>query len=237
MKSEPKILLMKHYHLPVFIASLLWLASCAPSYLPNNANMPLLAEKQDYAIGANLQLGAGLGPEVQAAYALTNHIGLVANGHANFAEEGDYSLFGELGGGLFTVLGDRFHLELYNGIGLGSGKGSGSTLFGGPIDEEGDYWRYYVQPNIGFRTGGFEIALGARFAYVDYYEFIRNGTPGPTPDAWLWEPSAALRFGGGRGFFEHNRIFLQGIHTRTFSPDPGFDRTELVLGLGLLFRY
>ncbi len=213
-----------------------WMASCSPSYLPNNLNMPLLYTTTDKP--NDLYLSASLSGEIQAAYAVADHIGVMANVLALPGGEDRYFL-GEAGIGTFTTINDNFHLEIFGGGGYGSGNATGTrTLFNTTTEqtEQGKYWRYFVQPDVGVHTKPFELALGTRFSYVDYFEFSQDGmAPVDLPGTWLIEPSVALRFGfGGRGFFKNKKLFIQ--FTGILDKETEFETSGYTLGLGIVYR-
>lgn len=221
---------------PLFFAALVIAStSCAPSYVLNNVNAPLLYQKKDYMAGANLN-GQGLG--LQGAYATTDHLGVMANVLVNpFGSDTKY-YFGEVGGGYYTTIGDNVHFELYGGTGWGYGKATGEGLWSDDeISEEGSYWRIFAQPDIGFHSKYFELALAGRLVHVQYLDFKSDGMPAPNPDSWILEPSLVMRFGfGGQGFFENKKLFLQlTAETEVFGV-PEFDTPVLNLGIGIIYR-
>lgn len=207
--------------------------SCAPSYSPNLTNAPLLYQKGDFMAGVHVSNGL----ELQGAFGLSDHLGVMSNIVAlPFTEDRTY--YGEAGLGAYTVLNDKFHLELFAGGGIGYGKGSGNSLFGGSISEEGKYTKFFIQPDLGLHYKIFEIALAMRLGYVDYNEFRRNGTEiSPEPSAWLVEPGLSLRFGfGGNGFFENKKLVLQMGFSASLGEQPDFENGTILLGLGVVYR-
>ncbi len=208
--------------------------SCAPSYMPNLTNAPLLYQKGDFMAGLHLSNSL----ELQSAFGLSDHVGVMGNIVALPLSENRY-YYGEAGLGAYTVLNDKFHLELFAGGGLGYGKASGKQLFSQDrISEEGKYTKFFIQPDVGLHYKIFEIALGLRVGYVSYSEFRRNDTAiSPEPFAWLIEPGLSLRFGfGGNGFFENKKLAIQLGFSSTLSGDANFENAGVTAGLGLVYR-
>lgn len=217
--------------LPVYLLLLLF-GGCAPSYVPNVTNAPLLYQKGDFIAG--LYLNNTL--ELQSAYGVSDHLGVMVNIAALPFSENRYYL-GEAGIGGYTVVGDKFHLELFGGGGLGSGKAEG-TSFNSPVSEQGKYTKFFIQPDIGLHYKVFEIALAGRFTYVDYKELRRNSTDvSPAPSDWLIEPCLALRFGfGGNGFFENKKLAIHLGFSVPMDGDSEFENATLIGGVGLIYR-
>ena len=197
----------------LLIALIISLTSCVHYYYaPNAHNVPLFKEKGETNIIAAISGGDEFsGIEVQFASAVTENIGVMANfitasgdgGVDDQYESGKGFLF-ELGAGYYKPLGQKFVFETYGGAGFGSVKNEYS--FG---DSKVKFTRFFIQPNIGFKTRGFEVAFSARFAGLNYHsvnfssveqsydldnlEYIKNNK-----FSLLFEPSLTIR-GGWKG--------------------------------------
>lgn len=215
----------------IITSLILMFTSCAPSYIPNTLNTPMLYQKGDYFIRANPNI------ELQGAYALTDHFGIMSNSMYSIFNEGDAHRLTELGLGYYTVFSDKIHLELYSGYGFGFGSGSGSLLFiNEPITEEGRYSKLFIQPGLGFHSKFAEIYLGSRFSNISFSSFERNGlVVSPLPSALIWEPSLGFAFGfGGQGFFEDKKLSISFTFANNASAD--FDIQVFTLNLGVIIR-
>lgn len=150
---------------------LLYLSSCAPSYVPNIVNTPLHTDKGEAEIATNFAI-SGFDP--QASYAITEHIGIMVNG--SFADRTSDTTnnfhkhnFLEGGVGYFTLLNDKTVFECYTGYGYGMVKAEYSN----------ELWkaqtytrlnRVFLQPAIGVTTNVFTGSFATRIAYVNLYQ-------------------------------------------------------------------
>ena len=195
----------------LLIALIISLTSCVHYYYaPNAHNVPLFKEKGETNIIAAISGGEEFsGIEVQFASAVTENIGVMANFITASGGDDEYGsgkgfLF-ELGAGYYKPLGQKFVFETYGGAGFGSVKNEYSSG-----DSKAKFTRLFIQPNIGFKTRGFEVAFSTRFAGLNYHsvnysrleesydlddlEFIKNNK-----FSFLFEPSLTIR-GGWEGF-------------------------------------
>lgn len=154
----------------LFNALFLWsiLISCAPAYTPNIVNTPLLSSKGEF----QAVIGTGTsGVDPQLAYAITDHIGVMAN--ASFANRSDSANFHkhsfvELGGGYTISIGDAGRFEIFGGGGMGSVDA---------MYEEGIFYgrskatfnRFFIQPSVGAVTDIFEGAFTPRLVFVNMH--------------------------------------------------------------------
>ncbi|MGN7825002.1 hypothetical protein HGH92_33070 [Chitinophaga varians] len=162
------------------------LTSCSKHiYAPNAANVPLLKEKNEFK--------ASITPyNLQTAFALTNNIAIMANGHyvyqvnpgvENYPSD-DLFINGDLRGGMgegaigfFKPLDPKKRMVF--DVFAGGGAGSFRTLASG-ADAEGvnreDYRlrnrfsKIFIQPSIGFVHPVVEAAFSSRFSCVNFYD-------------------------------------------------------------------
>ncbi len=81
-----KLFYQGYYNLTIVVSIVLIFASCSPLYRPNTVNVPLFKEKNELSVNAG---ASSNGADVQAAFAATNHIAVMANGsfyNANSAQ-------------------------------------------------------------------------------------------------------------------------------------------------------
>jgi hypothetical protein len=168
----------------------LYLVSCAPAYVPNTINTPLLSNKGEIQAGLNYGL-SGFDP--QAAYALTDHIGLMINGsfRNNTSDSSDSyhrHAFVEGGGGYYTRIGGAGRFEVYGGYGYSRLQ----AYF------DGDIWikyanvyshRLFLQPAVGFTTKVFDLSFASRVVLVSMHqEDVQE-------NVFLFEPALTLKLG------------------------------------------
>ncbi|MBC9912777.1 hypothetical protein [Chitinophaga varians] len=181
---------MKHHYLAgLALSGILGLTSCARHiYSPNAANAPLLKEKNEFK--------ASISPyNLQAAFAVTNHIAIMANGQYvykiatpdNDNNNTDNDLFtnqalrgGVVEGaiGFFQPLDPRKKMVL--DVYAGGGAGGFRTLAPYSNNEQGlnreDYRlsnrfaKFFIQPSIGFVHPVVEAAFSSRFSFVNFYD-------------------------------------------------------------------
>ncbi|MBC8185000.1 hypothetical protein H8E88_28235 [candidate division KSB1 bacterium] len=170
----------------IFILIFLLLNSCTPVYRPNPLNTPLFTEKGQANIG--MYYGPN-GTDLQVSYALTNKIGIIANGsylsmrpeennqYPNniSAEENDNyqkNLFWELGVGYFKKQGKNVVSEIYIGAGRGesSAKSDYEPISSMEVMAKSRYYRFFVQSNVAFKSTWFEGGFCLRSCYVNFYE-------------------------------------------------------------------
>jgi hypothetical protein len=168
---------MKHIIYLLVLISSLALTSCAHYYYaPNTANVPLISEKNEvrvtgaYAAGRESQFEGG---ELQAAYGITNHLGVQLNGFSAGRTEntGDYDesgkgIYAEAAAGYFTKFkgSNKWIAELYGGI----GKGSVTNDYGLGDHSKVGITKLYLQPAIGFKSKNFEIAVTPKISYIHW---------------------------------------------------------------------
>ncbi len=175
----------------LYAAILMLVSSCAPQfYSPNVVNVPLLQKKGDLLINASFGGGKiSSGPDVQGAYAMNDHFGVMTNlmfysgsGTSNYTNGGvtikdtrkASQFLAEAGAGYFTHTDGGLLLETYIGIG-------GATVHNeGPYDYtdssgknvhayynlNNPFSRVFNITSIGYRGSNIEVAFSFRNALV-----------------------------------------------------------------------
>jgi len=147
---------------------LIFFSGCAPTYIPNLANIPLLENEKELNIcGA----ASTSGTDVQIAYAINNDIAVMMNGTFSSVDtDEDYHkhLFGEMGFGKYWCSDGPFRAEIFGGFGTGTIKTDydGTTPFM-PAYIDASIKRIFVQPNIGLKTSFIDIGLTTRLSFVN----------------------------------------------------------------------
>lgn len=115
--------------------------------------------------------------EFQGAYAVTNHLGVLANGGLFIPKDedngnGGSGKFIEVGAGYFTPVQNNFIFDTYGLMGIGSFENhlptaaTNSPLTRGDISA--NVFRIGVQPSFGYKTKYFSAALSARLVNLSY---------------------------------------------------------------------
>lgn len=213
----------------LFVAILIsfFAASCAPAYIPNTVNAPLLSNKGE--VQASIYAGLS-GYDPQVAYAVTDHIGVMFNG--SFANQSSDTtdnyhrhVFGEFGAGYYTKFGDKWRFEVYGGAGLGKIQANyenGLWLSRSDVNN----FRAFLQPGIGFTTevGGF--SFNPRLVGVSLYQ---NG--GTRTVGYFMEPTVTGKVG---------YKFIKAVGQIGFSVPVGeellFEYNPFIFSVGLQFN-
>jgi hypothetical protein len=153
---------------------------CVTLYKPNAIHSPLLKEKGELNTTASLGLSGNGLFNLQAAYALSNHIGIMADGmyHNRQIKSADSSIdklnmfFGEAGAGYFKLFGDKKNtlVQCYGGAGYGvSIDKIDHSLQPGP-EVSSKYFNMFIQPGAAFIDKNFELAFDMRINYVKLFK-------------------------------------------------------------------
>lgn len=157
------------------IVSILFFASCSHEYyIPNVQKVPLFREKNE--IHATLARGNGDDchtTEVQAAWSATDHIAVMAstlfiqNSYQNNSARGTY--IEGAAGYYYPVHGNRI-FSVFTGVGYGYQEhrySNGSIPFG---DAYLSTMKYFIQPQFGLTTNGFDFAFSSRFCILNFFQ-------------------------------------------------------------------
>jgi hypothetical protein len=163
------------------------LSSCSKvMYIPNSLNVPLFNEKKEFK--ANISIN-----DYQVAYAVTNHIGLMANGYVRSSSFSDGSVSSsnlnysstrnllEGGIGYFKPISEGFVYETYFGGGIGNltynGLEYGGTS-GVDYKYSANFNRLFIQPSIGFTNDIIDVSFSARIVRLAFNNIkTENYTP------------------------------------------------------------
>lgn len=176
----------------VFIAafSILLINACAPAYIPNVINTPLLTNKGE------LQVAVYSGTsnfDQQFAYAASDHLGFMLNSSFanNFDTPANYKhmhKFVEIGSGYFTRLENNGRFEVFGGFGGGNLKAKyTSDLWNQNLNANS--CRIFIQPAIGASTKTFDGSFATRLVMVNIYQGANYAT------AYLIEPALTAKIG------------------------------------------
>ena len=214
--------------------------SCAPLYIPNNVNAPLLSKKGEAAIGINYGMS---GLNVHSSYAPINNFAVMLNYAylSSTAKSNGYDdeylrkqRFGEIALGYFSEIGENGVAEIY--IGGGMGKASSIDDFlsiaSTKIYADGTYYRLFVQPNFGFKYRAFEGGFALRGCYLNFTKVkYENYDLDVSTSNYFVEPVVFLRMGGPLIKFQAQFGFSRKVDIEDFvTYDP------FIFGLGISLR-
>jgi hypothetical protein len=154
-------------------AAIAGLSSCSTTmYTTNAVNAPLLKEQGEVKINLTQN-------DLQAAVAVTDHIGIMANGYyKNYESDHNYRHsggMGELGIGYLLNSENNLVMETFIGGGLGKVHKQEQLNTNGPSPYMASFnanaAKAFVQSNLGYRTKYFDVALTPKFSFVKYSNF------------------------------------------------------------------
>jgi hypothetical protein len=208
------------------------LASCSPEYIPNVVNTPMFDEQGE--LQANLSAGVS-GTDVQAAYALTDNVGVMLNSSFNrqvsdTTEDYHKHTILEFGLGYYGSISDYGRYEIYGGYGAGRIKGyDEDNIFDSQITDA-TFGKIFLQPSFGFKSNYFDGSMGARIALVrvDY----KNDSEGLSEKFHPFvEPVITGRLG-----IKNVKVVSQVGLSFPFKDEHVFDYQPFIFSLGLHFR-
>ena len=193
MKRRNNYLYFRHFiTLPVIIVLLL--TSCKILYIPTTHNSPMLSNKNEFQVSALV----GTGVNLQSAYAVTDHVGLMLNGFfLSSNKEMDLGsdstkkinelwLNFEAGAGYFTKVLDVFTFEIYAGGGTGRVPGDFRNVnYTYDGTQTAPMSKLFIQPAIGFRSKIVDISGVSRFSAIT----MNNQT------RYFFEPGVVAKLG------------------------------------------
>ena len=219
-------------------AVLLLFTSCAPVYVPNLRNSPMFTKGGEFQAAAHV----GNGLEIQSAYAITDHLGVMTNlsfiDQTGLDSEEDYHRhrFFEGGIGYFKNRDESF-FEVYAGYGRGQGTSYDEYELLGPqsVAATGRYERYFLQPAFGLNKDYMNVSFAPRFSLVDFYEFsteLARTEVREKPKAFF-EPAII-----GRANFANNHLYaiFQAGASLNMNQSLYFDRRTFTVSAGLGLR-
>jgi hypothetical protein len=210
------------YSISAFI--ILAFNSCAPAYVPNVVNAPLLTNKGE--VQAAIHAGTS-GVDPQFAYALSRHIGIMLNGSfANRTSDSTDNFhkhqFVEIATGYYTNFGARGKFETFCGIGTGKIQAEYENNLWVSFSDV-SYNRFFIQPSIGFTSKVFDGSLSSRFVVVGLHQESGSST------GCFFEPVVTGKLG-----FDHIKAVAQlGLSFPLNSNKVVFTNQPLLLSLGL----
>ncbi|MGK7396394.1 MAG: hypothetical protein ACNS62_17585 [Candidatus Cyclobacteriaceae bacterium M3_2C_046] len=217
----------------LFFVVLLSVIGCAPVYVPNQLNVPLLNNQGE--IQLNVSAGTA-GIDIQSAMGLADHLGAMLNlSYSNFggSDSSRYHqhLLAELGLGYFDYINETGRFEIYGGIGRGYGETYAAYDFNQrqSVLAKGRFTKLFIQGNLGKTTDMLDIAGSARASYLHFYEFqTENKISRETLTALFIEPALTAKAGS-----ERFKALAQIGASIPISGNPEFEYQAFFFSLGL----
>ncbi|HQP04776.1 MAG: hypothetical protein KBB11_11550 [Bacteroidales bacterium] len=174
----------------VVILAAVFQQSCAPCYVPNVVNSPMLTT--DKQLNASVHGGTS-GFDMQTAYSPAEHWGVMLNGSymnqtADSSDDYHKHIFAEAGVGYFVNLGKFGLLDAYAGAGMGRINSlQTSGIFGSEAHVMSA--RVFIQPSVSFVTDYFQSSLSLRTVMVHIWQ-------GAVSDnGYFFEPTLTIKVG------------------------------------------
>jgi len=229
------------------------LCSCSHYYyVPNTQNVPLFKEKNEYRLSGTLATGnESSSSEIQAAYSVTDHIGIMANYmSAKGGKISDYENWGKgnyYDGaiGYFKPVKKYGVFEIYGGLGGSSQhhhyitpfyvNGTYTSSPGGTADLS--FVKVFVQPSFGLTFKGFDIAASTRVCVLTFNSVLNQISGNVSENSALnnisnqshlfLEPAITIR-----GGWKYVKLQLQASTSSYFNnPDLHFETYHIGIGL------
>jgi hypothetical protein len=197
---------------------------CAPAYVPNTVNMPMLSNKGELQVAVNTGV-SGFDP--QASYAITDHIGVMLNGSfdnqvSDSTNNFHMHNFVEAAPGYYTKIGDYGRFEAFGGAGFGKTQGFyDNALWSDHADAH--FMRFFIQPGIGFSTDFVDGGLSTRVVLVNLNQNDNSS------NGLFFEPALTLKLG-----YRYVKLVSQvGLSICLNSEDLEFDAQWMLFSVGL----
>jgi len=159
----------------------LGISACSPIYyIPETHNVPLISEKGEVDVAGSISFNQA---QFKAAYGLTNHIAIKANGGflfqgGFFKEKRTFGNYIELGTGFYKPFGEFWVFETYGIFGIGKIRNSfprgDNDIFNPEPNADGDltakFQRLGIQSNIGLKTDFLFCSFSSRLVHLRFHD-------------------------------------------------------------------
>jgi hypothetical protein len=230
----------------LLLLSLLSTIGCSATYYkPNVMNMPNFKEKNEVFLSANLATSDffyAFEGDVQAAYAVTKHLGIQGNYMRGSDIVYEYRYQGsdeikrffscsEAAVGYHTIYSDYLTFSVFGGYGRGRAenevKNNGKS--------SADFSKLFIQPSAGFRMENVEFVISAKLASLNYKNSTQSLTEQSRRDNFfalqntipVVETGWMMRVGSDKLKFQ-----LQATTATALGPNPLFQYSPLTLSTG-----
>lgn len=232
------------------ILSLSWVGcSSAPVYLTNRATTPLFSNVHEAKVSASID--PMLMTDFHAAYAPTDHLGILASYKGPTIVSSYAGHFVEIGAGYFNKIGRLGRYGTYAGIGRGWGRADSSrSPMAAPSNDDNatqtyfNFNRYFLEGEIGLVDDGYELGFAARFSNVRLNSYSKYLLQPSSPSKTLitslpggqdlfFEPIFFWRAGFGNFQFEQQIIAVRRLLHSPLEAASG----NVTFGLSWKFNY
>lgn len=218
---------LRFYALFLSAVGIFFLNGCAPAYIPNVINTPLLTNKGEVQASVN---GGIAGFDPQFAYAITDDLGIMINGSfenrtSDSTDNYHKHRFGEIGLGYYGNPGGIIRWEAFAGYGIGSIRSHFEDSF---FEEysSANIQRVFLQPAVGLTTDVLDFGLASRFVMVNVYQRSVSRI------AYFVEPAVTARLG-----FRYVKFSMQlGFSMPLDASAVDFNYQPLLFSIGLHLR-
>jgi hypothetical protein len=166
------------------------------------------------------------GFDPQIAYAITNHIGVMAN--ASIMDQTSDTTdayhkhgFIEFGAGYYTNFARRFKFETFAGAGFGKIEGVYESELWTSY-AKADIKRYFIQPTLGITSKVIDFGISTRMVLVNIEQETHTIT------GLMFEPAATLKLG-----WDHIKAVAQVGVSAPFNKHIDFNYQPFLFSLGL----
>ncbi|MDY0342314.1 MAG: hypothetical protein RBR28_02005 [Lentimicrobium sp.] len=236
---------MKKSSIVLIVFLTLTLSSCTHYYyIPNAQNVPLFQEKNEFhgtiAVGGGQEIST---TEVQAAYAITDNLALMANfASARGGEKSDINWgrgkYLEGAVGYYKPFDEILVAEVYAGLGVSNQYHQYGTKDYNNGIAELSFVKYFLQPSVGVAHRAFDIAISTRFSRVSFFDIDNKitmdnsalyhvDTIARNKVSYMFEPALTIR-----GGWKNVKVQLQFSHSKNLThPNLQFEKSNGSLGL------
>jgi hypothetical protein len=243
--------------LQILLSGMLFIStSCVTLYKPNAIHSPLLKEKGEINTSASLGLGGSGLSNLQAAFATSNHTGIMIDGmyHTRNTSSADslvekLNIFSvEAGAGYFIAIGNKKNglFQCYGGAGFGITKDKIYNAHQPDPEVSAKYFNIFIQPGFALTNTYFDVAFDLRANYVrlfsihaylyDKFDFWNTDFKFYSDTSVYFinlEPAVTLRAGG-----ENLKGFIQlGLIIPTINSNSYFDVNTSSLMIAPLIKF
>jgi len=199
------------------------LVGCAPVYIPNVVNTPLLSNKGE--IQAAINTGSS-GFDPQIAFAITDNIGVMVNGsfrNSTSDTSNNYHKhnFGEIGLGYYKKINLNSRFGIYSGLGYGEVNVVDESAIFASYSNIYSY-RFFIQPEYGTSGKIVDFGIASRFVFLNIHQASISYTK------YYVEPAITARFG-----LEHFKFSMQFGYSIPLNNNYTVDYNPFMFSFGL----
>lgn len=216
----------------VSLVIMILFSSCNVLYIPSSHNSPMLSNKNEFQVSALV----GTGINLQTAYAVTDHVGIMLNGYF-YSSEKELKIEGnstkkmkelwvsyEFGAGYYTKVFDVFTFEIFAGGGTGQVPADFRYVdYNYDGTQTSTMSTLFIQPALGFRSKLIDLSGVSRFSAIAMNNQMR----------YFFEPGLVAKLG-----YKNLRLmgnFGISIHMNNLE-DATWDYLPFNVGLGLQYN-